>query len=388
MARARNIKPSFFTNEELADLPAFDRLLFVGLWCLADREGRLEDRPRRIKIELFPGDTYDVAEGLVRLEQKGFIERYEAAGSQVISLPNFLRHQSPHSTEKDSELPDRNGFLTVNERVKGRVTPGAQRLVNAGKPSSSGLSNEPLTVNAPLSNGSETVNASLDNALIPDSLNPDYLNPDSLIRDQEHVQPGQAGQDALALEPTSGRGQGKTKPATPRPDPLEGFDEFYRQYPRRQKRADAEKAWRKLSPTDRLAAMQALPAHCANPDWLKDNGQFVPLPASWLNGKRWQDELDSAGAGQAPVDEIVDLYHELCPNLATITTMDPKRRSLINERWAENQVHQGLDFWRAFFETARSVPQLYHRGAMRAPYLDSMLERDNFRAIVEDRTNA
>ncbi|TBU86819.1 hypothetical protein DNK44_22035 [Pseudomonas dryadis] len=42
--------------------------------------------------------------------------------------------------------------------------------------------------------------------------------------------------------------------------------------------------------------MQALPAHCSQPDWLKDNGQFVPLPASWLNGKRWDDELAPSGA--------------------------------------------------------------------------------------------
>jgi len=34
MARARNIKPGLFTNEVLVDLPAFDRLLFIGLWCL------------------------------------------------------------------------------------------------------------------------------------------------------------------------------------------------------------------------------------------------------------------------------------------------------------------------------------------------------------------
>ncbi|TBV01264.1 hypothetical protein DNK34_21550 [Pseudomonas dryadis] len=42
--------------------------------------------------------------------------------------------------------------------------------------------------------------------------------------------------------------------------------------------------------------MAALPKHCQRPDWLKDNGQFVPLPASWLNGKRWEDELAPSGA--------------------------------------------------------------------------------------------
>ena len=54
MARARNIKPAFFKNETLVELPVETRLLFIGLWTLADREGRLEDRPKRIKMEIYP----------------------------------------------------------------------------------------------------------------------------------------------------------------------------------------------------------------------------------------------------------------------------------------------------------------------------------------------
>lgn len=49
MARSRNIKPGFFTNEVLADMPALVRLLFAGLWTIADRDGRLEDRARRLR---------------------------------------------------------------------------------------------------------------------------------------------------------------------------------------------------------------------------------------------------------------------------------------------------------------------------------------------------
>lgn len=178
MARARNIKPSFFKNEDLADLDSSDRLLFIGLWCLADREGRLEDRPRRIKIELFPGDGYDVEGGLANLAGKGFIHRYEVDGFVVISLPNFLRHQSPHSTEKDSELPDCNGYLTVNERVRGKVVTGKQRYVHAVTGFCIPANNSDLTVKASEQPAPTTVGAPTHNALIPDSLNPDYLNPE------------------------------------------------------------------------------------------------------------------------------------------------------------------------------------------------------------------
>ncbi|HHG5536355.1 TPA: hypothetical protein ACPWRH_004662 [Pseudomonas aeruginosa] len=206
MARARNIKPSFFKNEDLADLEPFDRLLFIGLWCLADREGRLEDRPRRIKIELFPGDSYDVEIGLTNLQGKGFIERYQATGFSVISLPNFTRHQSPHSTEKDSELPDCNGYLTVNERARGKVVPGKQRLVHAETGACADANNSALTVKTPEQSQPEPVDASTHNALIPDSLNPDYLNPeeDQEQAPQQRRHSPEPGNDQSAEKPKRG----------------------------------------------------------------------------------------------------------------------------------------------------------------------------------------
>ncbi|WP_425318297.1 hypothetical protein [Pseudomonas nitroreducens] len=213
MARARNIKPSFFKNEDLADLPPFDRLLFVGLWCLADREGRLEDRPRRIKIELFPGDGYDVEVGLANLQGKGFIDRYEVAGFTVISLPNFARHQSPHSTEKDSELPDCNGYLTVNERHRGKVLPGKQRFVHAETGFSLEANNSEVTVKAQDQPAPSTVDAPTHNALIPDSLIPDYLNPEE---EQEPPLPPEGEAAAAAGE--------QDKPQRKRKEPTQAFD--------------------------------------------------------------------------------------------------------------------------------------------------------------------
>ena len=56
MARARNIKPAIMDNDDLAELAPLTRLLFVYLWMLADREGRLEDRPKRIAAQALPFD--------------------------------------------------------------------------------------------------------------------------------------------------------------------------------------------------------------------------------------------------------------------------------------------------------------------------------------------
>ena len=109
MARARNIKPGFFKNEVLAELPAEVRLLFIGLWTLADREGRLEDRPMRIKGELFPYESIEVGPMLTRLQAEGFLIRYEAGGCKYMQIVNFVKHQDPHYKEKASEIPAPNG---------------------------------------------------------------------------------------------------------------------------------------------------------------------------------------------------------------------------------------------------------------------------------------
>jgi hypothetical protein len=69
--RARNIKPGFFKNEDLADCDLSARLLFIGLWCLADREGRLEYRARKIKAEVFPYENISVEKLIKQLSDKG-----------------------------------------------------------------------------------------------------------------------------------------------------------------------------------------------------------------------------------------------------------------------------------------------------------------------------
>lgn len=116
MARSRNIKPSFFMNEDIIELPFEARLLFIGLWILADREGRLENRPKKIKMSLFPADEINVAEQLENISKFGFIELYNADGTDVIQIVNFVKHQNPHGLEKDSDLPNKDGVYTVHNR--------------------------------------------------------------------------------------------------------------------------------------------------------------------------------------------------------------------------------------------------------------------------------
>ena len=92
-------------NDELAEVEPLGRLLFAGLWCIADREGRLEDRPKRIKAEVLPYDDCDVDDLLNKLAEREFIIRYEVNGEKYIQVVNFIKHQNPHYKEVPSEIP-------------------------------------------------------------------------------------------------------------------------------------------------------------------------------------------------------------------------------------------------------------------------------------------
>lgn len=105
MARSRNIKPAFFTNDSLAECQPLARLLFIGLWTIADREGRLEDRPKKIKAEILPYDNTDCDYLLNELHENGFIIRYCADDISYIQVVNFVKHQNPYMKEGVSTIP-------------------------------------------------------------------------------------------------------------------------------------------------------------------------------------------------------------------------------------------------------------------------------------------
>ena len=114
MARARNIKPAFFLNDDLAELPPLTRLLFIGLWCIADRDGYLEDKPKKIKAEVLPYDNCDIDKMLNELNGN-FIKRYSVNEKKYIYIKNFAKHQNPHIKEKPSDIPRISGVLESHD---------------------------------------------------------------------------------------------------------------------------------------------------------------------------------------------------------------------------------------------------------------------------------
>ncbi len=87
-------------------------------------------------------------------------------------------------------------------------------------------------------------------------------------------------------------------------DPMVGFEAFWTLYPRKTAKQAAAKAWKKLQAEEVLQVRikAAVASHALSDQWTKDGGQFIPHAATWLNQKRWEDELkagSSRGVGAA-----------------------------------------------------------------------------------------
>lgn len=170
MARARNIKPAFFDNDELAELEPLARLLFIGLWTLSDFKGDLEWREKRIKKQLLAYDNCDIKKLAINLDKSGFIRFYSDGDKMYLNITNFDKHQNPHKNErlKGSEIPVYSESMRQVIDLKGLT-------INHDK---SGLKR-----NDSDSNRADSLN------LIPDSLN---LIPETGLKDSLSGKPDDA----------------------------------------------------------------------------------------------------------------------------------------------------------------------------------------------------
>lgn len=175
MARARNIKPSFFTNDSLADNDPLGRLLFIGLWTLADHKGNLEWRPKRVKAQLLPYDNCDVEKLAINLDKSGFVRFYSVGGQAYLNIPTFTDHQNPHKNEREkgTDIPEYSIQHRQAVDIKGLA-------INRDK---SGVEQE--------SSHSDRADSLF---LNPDSLN---LNPDSPLPDSGESRPKDAANQVI-----------------------------------------------------------------------------------------------------------------------------------------------------------------------------------------------
>lgn len=101
------------------------------------------------------------------------------------------------------------------------------------------------------------------------------INPPTLLKTNKQITNTQTSR-----APREGAGAG------------ESFEKFWSAYPKKTAKQQALKVWEKLRPDEELTAriLTSLERQKKSVQWTKDNGQFIPYPATWLNGRRWEDE--------------------------------------------------------------------------------------------------
>ena len=75
---------------------------------------------------------------------------------------------------------------------------------------------------------------------------------------------------------------------------MDDFDTFWALYPKKVAKADAKKAWAQTKDIrpELTNLLNAVKAACKTEAWMKDGGKYIPHPATWLRGERWEDELE------------------------------------------------------------------------------------------------
>jgi hypothetical protein len=122
MARIRTIKPDFFTSEDIMALSPLARLLYIGTWLDADRQGRLSWKPNTLKVRYLPSDDCDIQAVAAELLERGLIVLY---GDGLSYIPTFLEHQVINPRESKSNLPD------PKENTTSRVSDASLRVSDA-----------------------------------------------------------------------------------------------------------------------------------------------------------------------------------------------------------------------------------------------------------------
>lgn len=122
MARIRTVKPDFFTSEDIMALSPLARLLYIGTWLEADREGRLTWKPSTLKVRYLPSDDCNVKALCDEITNRRLVMLY---GDGLAFIPSFKDHQFINGKEAPSKLPP------PSEEDISRVRDASARVMDA-----------------------------------------------------------------------------------------------------------------------------------------------------------------------------------------------------------------------------------------------------------------
>ena len=236
----RIIREEICSSESLNSLSDFEENFFYKIIVNCDDYGRYDARPAILKSYCYPLrerlTLKAIQDALLKLARVGCVKLYEVDGKPYLHIPTWEVYQQVRAKRSKFPEPDTN--------------------------------DNHMTAHD--SNGYHMISHD-----ITCSRNPIQSNPN----------PNQSE-------------------SNPNPNPIQiygGFDEFWQAYPKKVKKPDAEKAWKQVEGCKHVAEIiAAVQESKKSASWGKDGGQYIPYPASWLRGRRWEDEIETGPVDGSP----------------------------------------------------------------------------------------
>ena len=281
MARIRSIKPEFWTSENIGKLSRDARLLFIGLWNLADDVGRVRGALPYLSGALFSydDDATPAAVGawLSELVGSGMVRAYTVDGSSYLDIPKWLKHQRidhptaskiPAYTEAFANIPE--PIAKVSRTIREPFVPDLGRGVGVG-------------VGVGVGRGMDII---------------------------------------LSDESDEGSDD-------------DGFDEFWQSYGKKEGKKSAASAWKRLSRANRQAAIDGIPALIA----ARPEAQYRPHPQKYLNQSLWENEyaVGATPASSGPPDHWIASETLSAEGMAEALRLTILRRSAPNSPYLPGQ---------------------------------------------------
>ena len=238
----RIIKESTFTSDRIASLTDFEFRLWIGLITQADDAGRGDARPAIIKGRVFAlrdrVTVKDISSALCALAAAGCVSLYTVGGKPYYEFPSWTKHQRirdcksryPGPDESDDEIAQFAQHAQQSAAICGELPQNAA-----------------LIQSNPIQSESESESES------------------------EHAQ------------------------ASAQVNAQDAFAQFWNAYPNHKDKKRAESAFAKaIRKVDLETMLAAIDAQKRTDGWIKENGRFIPMPSTWLNGERWNDDAKPA----------------------------------------------------------------------------------------------
>jgi len=245
----RIIKESICVSEQIDELKPFEEIFFYRLLVNCDDYGCMDARERILLSSLFPLKNLhlsDITKALRRLSEVGLIRLYAVDGKPYLKVVKWGEHQRLRVSKHKYPEPENDVAASCGNSRQVAASCGELQKTAA--------------------------DCGLTRAREESESESEY--------ESNNESESESESNARTREETT-------------TDMEARFDRFWDVYPRKESKPAARKAFEKVKPDGELLArmIDALDRWKRSPQWQENGGQFIPYPASWLNQRKWEDDI-------------------------------------------------------------------------------------------------